>query len=212
MTLKKLVLILLTLVSLPTWAQEDSTSTTIIKRKDTKVEVVKEKKEHSPKKAALFSAIVPGLGQAYNKKYWKMPIIYAGFGVLTYYIIDNTRNYRIYRDEFNNRTDGDSTTVPDPQFARFSDATIRAQKDTYSRWRDWSYFFTGLLYALNIMDAYVDAHLMDFNVSKDFLLTLDPHVVPVSANSLSLGLSLNLRLKNNLFISKKHENSTNWIR
>lgn len=199
MTLKKLVFVLLMTCTFSVWSQTDSTQSTPVEVTGEKVIVEKEKPTHSPGKAALFSAILPGAGQVYNKKYWKLPIIYGGFGVLTYYIIDNTKNYRAYRDEFNARTDNKPETVPSDEFANLNDGIVRSRKDTYARWRDWSIFLTGLLYGMNILDAYVDAHLMDFNVGKDFLLTLDPHVAPVSTNSLSLGLSLNLRLKNNAY-------------
>lgn len=196
-----LVVFSLLTLSFGAWAQQDTIQqpVTVIGEE---VEPAVKKKKHSPGKAALFSAILPGAGQVYNKKYWKLPIIYGGFAALGYYIGNNTKNYKIYRDEFNSRTDENPYTVPDPGLSNLSDGIVRSRKDTYSRWRDWSIFFTGLLYALNVLDAYVDAHLMDFNVGKDFLLTLDPHAAPVSPNSLSLGLSLNLRLKNNPYISR----------
>ena len=109
------------------------------------------------------SALFPGLGQAYNKKYWKMPVIYAGFGGLGYAIGTTHTKYIIYRDAYIKRVDGDSTTIDD--FQLYSSDNLFTLQDYYRRNRDLFIIGTAALYVLNIIDASVDAHLFSFNVS-----------------------------------------------
>ncbi|WP_291274778.1 DUF5683 domain-containing protein [Flavobacterium sp.] len=127
----------------------------------------------APAKAAFYSAILPGLGQAYNKKYWKIPIVYAALGAGVYFIIDNNNKYNDYRDEYKARLQG-TNNPNDPTFGRLStESVIRGQK-FYQRNRDLSILITGGLYILNIIDANIDAHLLQFNVSDN--LTLKPKI------------------------------------
>lgn len=119
-------------------------------------------------KAALMSAIVPGLGQVYNKKYWKLPIIYGGSAVLIYFISENNKEYKKFRQAIIYRNDKDSSTVDD--FPRFTNEDLSVRKNYYRRNRDLSYIFTGLLYTLNILDAYVDSQLMNFDISDNLSL------------------------------------------
>ncbi len=111
----------------------------------------------SPAKAAFYSAVLPGLGQAYNKKYWKIPFVYAALGTSTYFYFRNNTSYNIYRNAFKLRLAG----KPD-EFAGLisNDGLISAQK-TFKRNRDLSMFLTIAFYALNIIEANVDAHLSD---------------------------------------------------
>ena len=154
----------------------------------------------SPAKAAFYSAILPGLGQAYNKKYWKIPVVYAALGTGIYFYIDNNNEYNRYRDAFKNRlagfdddefwgTDSEGNALTSPQIS--NDALIRAQR-TLSRNREVSLLITLGIYALNIIDANVDAHLLQFNVDKN--LALKPHF---NFNELdattNLGLTLNFQ-------------------
>jgi hypothetical protein len=128
---------------------------------------------HSPARAAIYSAILPGLGQAYNRKSWKIPVIYAGFAGLGYAIDFNQKKYTIYRQAFVYRLDGDSTTT-DNFVGKYSDDNLRVLKDYYRKNRDLSVIGTVLLYAMNIIDAHVDAHLFDFDVSDNLSLRLAP--------------------------------------
>lgn len=153
--------------------KEQSDSTYTIQESD-KIEVPEEKKPHSPKKAVLLSAALPGLGQIYNKKYWKLPIIYAGFGGLGYSIFANTRNWKTYRNAYKLRVDEDPSTV-DEFDGRVSENNLLDLKNYYKRNLDLSVIFTVVLYALNLVDAAVDAHLFYYNVSDD----LSMHVRPV---------------------------------
>lgn len=124
----------------------------------------------APAKAAFYSALVPGLGQAYNKKYWKIPIIYAGLGAGIYYYTWNNKEYHKFRDEYKRRLDGTS----DPNHPIYGnlddDRLIRAQK-FHQKNRDLSALITAAIYILNIVDANVDAHLMQFNVNDNLSLT-----------------------------------------
>lgn len=125
----------------------------------------------APSKAAFYSAVLPGLGQYYNKSYWKIPVAYAGLGMSTYLYFNNHKEYTIWRDEYRRRLLGIHDTSH-PDFGRLdNDRIIRGQR-TYQRNRDLSLVVTIAIYALNIIDANVDAHLQQFNVDDD--LTFSP--------------------------------------
>lgn len=148
--------------------------------------------KHSPKKAVLYSAILPGLGQAYNKKYWKIPVVYAVGGLMGYFIIDNNRQYKLYKNAYALRLDGDDLTTD--EFAdTYSDEDIRLLKNYYRRNRDLSYIVAGMVYVLNIVDASVDAHLFYFNVSDDLSLKILPAINPIP-QSYFAGINLRLNI------------------
>jgi hypothetical protein len=128
---------------------------------------------HSPKKATLYSAILPGLGQVYNKKYWKVPIIYAGAAALGYSLGFNQRLFNQHKNELIYRQNGQFDLL-DPSLDRYTDANLNELQDFYRRNRDLSYIGMFLLYALNIVDAAVDAHFFDFNVSDDLTMRIKP--------------------------------------
>lgn len=144
----------------------------------------------APSRAAFYSAVLPGLGQAYNKKYWKIPLVYAGIGTGVYFYSTNTKDYNRFRDAYKRRLAG----FEDDEFQGVStDRLIDAQK-TASRNRDVSIIVSLVFYMLNIIDANVDAHLRQFNVSED--LTLVPNIIQDgTGNSSNYGLSLRFNLK-----------------
>jgi len=167
---------------LPTllWSQKDKASTKegeIGSKNKVLMDSVTSKKIDPlrPAKAAFYSAVLPGLGQAYNKKYWKIPIVYAALGTGVYFYLDNKKEYDRYRNAYKRRlagfTDdefyGDTTT---PQIS--NDGLIRAQK-TLRRNKEISLLVTLGIYALNIIDANVDAHLLQYNIDDN--LALKPH-------------------------------------
>jgi len=120
----------------------------------------------SPAKAAFYSTVVPGLGQVYNKSYWKVPIIYVGIGTGLYFYIDNQKKYNQYQNEYKKRLQG-IHDVNDPKYGRLdNDRLVRGQR-YYQKNRDLSLVITIAIYALNIVDANVDAHLQQFNVDDD---------------------------------------------
>lgn len=142
--------------------------------------------KHSPKKAAIMSACLPGLGQIYNKKYWKLPIIYTAAAAVTYFAVTNTKNYKDYRDAYIFSTDGDSTTV-DPY--GYGPDLLLSIKNYYRHNLELTYIVAFGIYALNIIDASVDAHLFDFSVDDNLSMKISPAVF-CSAGRYSTGLSL----------------------
>lgn len=144
---------------------------------------------HSPKKAARLSALLPGLGQAYNKKYWKIPVVYAALGTSTYFIINNNQEYQKYRNAYIARTDNDSTTVTS---LRFTTENIRLRREYYHRNLELSVIITAGLYILNIVDAAVDAHLFYFDVSDDLSVRLQPEVRSFTPGRYNGGIKISL--------------------
>ncbi len=140
----------------------------------------------TPAKAAFFSAILPGLGQAYNKKYWKIPLVYGAIGTSLYFYIDSNKKYHQYRDAYKSRLEG--YTTDDLEFLD-NNRLIAGQK-FYQRNRDLSALITIAFYALNILDANVDAALLQFNVDENLSLrpVLYPNNVTLKTN---VGLTFN---------------------
>ena len=157
----------------------DSTKTKLIENDTTEV--------HSPKKATLYSTFLPGLGQVYNKKYWKVPIIYGGFGVIGYFIGWNNRNYGVYKQAYKDLTDDDPATdsynnleatqyydLNDPNdLNNFKDG-LSKQTNYYRRNRDLLVICMAGFYGLQIIDASVDAHLFNFEISEDLSMNWQP--------------------------------------
>lgn len=150
--------------------------------------------KHSPRKAAILSTALPGLGQAYNKKYWKIPIIYAGLGGLVYSITYNNKNYIETRTAY--RTMYNDTSIHDV-FKRISKANqLKPAVISYHRFRDLSVIGVALLYIVNIVDASVDAHLMSFDVSDDLSLNIRPNIYFTdNKRNYITGLSINISFK-----------------
>jgi hypothetical protein len=150
-------------------------------------------KRHSPTKATLFSTVVPGLGQAYNRKYWKMPIIYAGLGVSLYFAVSNHQSFTKFKTAYGIRVDGDPNTI-DEYDGRLSETGLQSNMDYHLRNRDLSYIIAGLFYVLNIVDAAVDAHLFDFPKNDNLSFNFQPNVELTSNNELSKGFKLVINL------------------
>ena len=131
-------------------------------------------KSHSPTKAAIFSAVLPGLGQGYNKKYWKIPIVYAGFGLISYFIISNTGEYKKYKEAYNYVASGDSSYIDNDYVGKYDEQQLMDGKNYHRRNMELSYIIGGLWYILNIIDASVDAHFFDYDVSEDLTIRVDP--------------------------------------
>ncbi|MBT5273374.1 MAG: hypothetical protein HOL74_00955 [Flavobacteriales bacterium] len=139
-----------------------------------------------PKKAALYSAILPGAGQVYTKKYWKVPIIYGGLITSAYYINESNDFYQLYKSTYLNRLDGDFTDN-----LNYSDSDLRTLTEHYRRNREVSALLFTLTYILNIVDASVNAHLFDYDVSEDLSLHIQP-VYFSKENASGISLSFNL--------------------
>ena len=142
----------------------------------------------TPAKAAFYSAILPGLGQAYNKKYWKIPIVYGAIGTSLYFYVDNKKKYNEYRDAYKSRLSGN----PDPDYAKLSDESLISAQEFYQRNASLSGLFVIGFYVLNIIDANIDAALIQFNVNQS--LSVRPEITPDAVTLKSnLGLTLNYR-------------------
>lgn len=145
--------------------------------------IVKEKAEesspaHSIKKATLYSTFLPGAGQAYNKKYWKIPIIYAGFGAFTYFIVINTKEFKKFQEAYTYKVKGETYPIDNEYVDKYSVEQLQSGMDDYRRNRDLSYIFAGVWYALQILDANVDAHFFDYDISEDITLHWEPMIIP----------------------------------
>ena len=134
-------------------------------------------KNHSPKKAAIRSAILPGLGQIYNKKYWKVPIIYGALGISGAVLAYNLTNYRAlkvaYRAKYNatlNPPDSSEWSKIRPDLVPIDMNALRSYRDEFRRNIDYSILAIMLLWGLNVVDATVDAHLKAFDVNPDLSL------------------------------------------
>ena len=153
---------------------------------------------HSAHKATLYSMILPGLGQAYNKKYWKIPLIYAGFGVF-YYLIDyNNTEYQLWRNAYyHTLLDPDGLEEPVNEYEELygdNPDFLRDRKNDARRYRDLNYILAGVWYLLNIVDAAVDAHLFTWNMDENLSLRVEPHLYnPVGSYKPVGGVKFSLR-------------------
>lgn len=143
----------------------------------------------APSKAAFYSAVLPGLGQIYNKKYWKVPLVYGALGTTIYFYISNNNKYHAYRDAYKRRLEG----FNDDEFTYLDNSRLIAAQKFYQNNRDLSALLTGLFYILNIVDANVDAHLMQFNVNDNLTVKPDFYRNDFTTNQ-NLGISLTWKL------------------
>ena len=143
-----------------------------------------------PSKAAFYSALIPGLGQVYNKKYWKVPLVYGAMGTSLYFYSTNNNKYHEIRDTYKRRLAG----YTDDQYQYLDNNRLVAAQRFYQRNRDLSLMLTVGFYILNIIDANVDAHLMQFNVGDK--LSIAPNLYLNDTNyKTNIGLTLNFKFK-----------------
>lgn len=150
--------------------------------------------KHSVKKAALFSAIIPGAGQIYNhmampkgkkKGLWKVPLIYAGLGVTSFYLLKNNNLQRDLRSEYESRIAGNGIS---DQFSEYDNDGLLTLYTTSRQRRDLFILGTGIIYLLNVVDAGVEAHFVDFDISEDLSLSVRPTLFS-SRNNVGLGMT-----------------------
>lgn len=141
----------------------------------------------NPKKASRLSAILPGLGQVYNKQYWKVPVIYGGYAVIGHYIKFNNQMYHDFKNALTLEVDNDELTLN--PFPNFSKNSLERNMDFWRRNRDMLIIFTGVYYLLNIVDAHIFAHLNGFNTDNDLSLNIKPSLDKIN-NSNLIGISL----------------------
>jgi hypothetical protein len=177
-----LLFFLIGTVSLFAQAKEE---TVLVAKDTTKLEEID---PLTPAKAAFYSAILPGLGQAYNKKYWKIPLVYGAIGTSLYFYIDNNKKYHDYRDAYKRRLEG----YNDDDYKFLDDSRLIAGQKFYQRNRDLSALFVVAFYVLNIIDANVDAALIQFNVNER--LSMRPEIYPADVTfKPNVGLTFNYR-------------------
>ena len=162
-----------------------------------------------PKRALWLALVIPGGGQIYNRKYWKLPIVYGGFLGCVYAMSWNNRMYMDYSQAYLDLTDDDPATasymkfkhigsqITDANAERWKDV-FKKRKDKFRRWRDLSFFIMLGIYAVSVIDAYVDAELSQFDISKDLSLRVTPAVInngqarnPFYASALGVNCSIN---------------------
>lgn len=153
---------------------------------------------HSPKKAAIRSAILPGLGQIYNKKYWKLPIVYGALGTCAGVFLFNLGSYKdtkfAYKVKYNMRvfrTDSALYSNIKTNLKPLSEESLRFYRNQYRRDIDYSALFFLILWGLNVVDASVDAHLKSFDVSPELSLKFKPGYSDLAQTN---GLSLVLKI------------------
>jgi hypothetical protein len=173
-----LVLLVLFTAYNHSFAQEEDS------KKPKKEKKVKKKdldRDVSPHKATLW-ALIPGAGQIYNRKYWKLPIVYAGFAVTGYFAITNRQEYLKYRDAYICAVNGETDTTftcEDPLALKYPKENLANYSDYYRRNMELSYILMGVWYILTILDATVDAHLYYWDVNDNLSLKVEPIYQPV---------------------------------
>jgi hypothetical protein len=159
-------------------------------------DTVKVVPKHSPKIATIRSAILPGLGQAYNREYWKIPIVYGAIGVPAGFFIYNNTWYKRTKKAYEIRVTNDTANFLsiDKKLEPLGAESLRFYRNAFRRDRDYAVLYFFVAWALNVVDATVFGHLKDFDVSPDLSLKIKPAINPVSARN-SVGLSLVLAVK-----------------
>ena len=158
------------------------TADTIVKQQKP-AKIVKAKKPHSPTKATIMSACLPGLGQIYNRKWWKVPIVYAGLGGLGYLAYSNYSEYRSYLHAYEFKTgdlpEGTTLSQHEADLAnKYADSQLQTYKESYRRDFEFYSILTVAWYGLNILDACVDGHLYTYDISDDLSFSIDPYLRP----------------------------------
>jgi hypothetical protein len=142
----------------------------------------------NPKRAGLFSALVPGLGQIYNRQYWKLPIVYAGVAAAGFFFVDNLQQYQSFRKAYIGRI---NNPYPSDEYVGIYDQTqLQQLQNDYNRYLNLTALFTGLGYALQVVDAITSAHLRNFDMSRDISLRIRPVASP---QGIGMGLVMNFK-------------------
>ena len=150
-----------------------------------------------PQRALWMAMVIPGGGQIYNRKYWKLPIVYGGFVGCVYALMWNNMMYKDYQPDYLDIMDDDPTTASYNKFLHLGrtitpeneeryKSVFKSRKDRYRRWRDLSFFCMVGVYVVSVIDAYVDAELSEFDISKDLSMKVRPTVMGNGLNSRSL--------------------------
>lgn len=146
-------------------------------------------KKYNPRVATFRSAVLPGWGQAYNKKYWKIPIIYGVLGTTAAVFFYNLKTYKVLKEAVILRSDTDplNDSLVDPRFINFSTESIRSNRNSFRQNIDYSVLFFLIFWGINVVDATVDAHLKSFDISENISFRIKPGYSP---NANTAGISL----------------------
>lgn len=151
-------------------------------------------KVHSPKKAIIYSAVLPGAGQVYNhiampkgqkKAFWKVPLIYAGLGTMGYFLVSNQITQKSLKEEWKQREAG---FVVDPKWSQYDQEGVLTLYNQYLNWRDLSILGLTAVYLLQVVDAGIEAHFVHFDISEDLSMSIQPRYF----GQQTIGLKLNL--------------------
>lgn len=169
-----------------------------------KIDSVKKPYKIIPRLATLHSLMVPGWGQIYNRQYWKLPLVYGGFAVNIYYIITNQKRYTYYKQQYINNFQvtsppssaeiylyGDTSGIP----REYTSAQLNTIVNGYRRNRDGSYLFLAVVWAANIIDANVTAHLKTFDLTDDISLKIQPTLTSPDMMNAVYGAKLTFAFK-----------------
>ena len=198
--LKSIISILFFVPSIQLFAQTDSTTKkvtakTAVKKEKVNIFSIDTTKPYSPKIAILRSAILPGWGQATNKKYWKMPIVYGALGTTAYIFFRNIKQFKEANAAYKNAIDGidsNNSLIPEPYFGVLDQPElIKNFRNEVRQNVDYSVLFFIAFWGLNVVDAAVDAHLKTFDVSDNLSLQIKPGYSPM-ANTNGISLVLNI--------------------
>lgn len=144
---------------------------------------------YSPRKALLYAAVLPGLGQIYNKKYWKLPLVYGGFAGIGYGLNFYQKGYTKYRGELFEVIESGANVGP----SGFSEPQLRSIVDRYRRERDFMIILMGGMYLLQIIDAHVDAHLKEFDLNPNLQVSIEPAYNNEQMTGRTAGIALVIR-------------------
>src|SRR5688572_18482127 len=175
-----ILLILLASASFPALGQDQISpedDSLIVKSSKDTILIKSYATRYDPRKALLYAAVLPGLGQIYNKKYWKLPLVYGGFGALGYAIGFYQKGYKKYKsqlfDNINEAPNNENFLHP---VSELSTGQLRTIVTSYRRQRDFWLIMAGAMYLLQIVDAHVDAHLKEFDVNPNLQVSLEPMI------------------------------------
>jgi hypothetical protein len=173
---KNVLLLLLLLVCVSGWAQQPAvvTQDSLVQQSQDTVLLKSYATRYSPRKALLYAAILPGLGQIYNKKYWKLPLVYGAFGYMGYWAGRYHSGYKMYKVQLFYNIEhnlGESGRHPE---SGLPTSLLRTGVERFRRERDFMIILLGAMYVLQIVDAHVDAHLKEFDLNPALQVKLEP--------------------------------------
>jgi hypothetical protein len=145
-------------------------------------------KRYQPRKALLYAAVLPGMGQIYNKKYWKVPLVYGGFAFITWAAVYYNNKYEQYKNDLFYVLENPGSTV-----GGYTEAQLRSITSAYRRQRDFFIILDGFWYILQMIDAHVDAHLKEFDLNPQLKVSLSPSTQQNYLTGRTTGFSLTFK-------------------